>query len=87
MAAMETCSAQSWVESGSLTQCGCQASPDAPALVSLAPAQQEWRDGALMNQALASFSSIAIFPATGDYTPPDPELCRHARSVLCIFQV
>lgn len=79
-------SAQPQNESGSFTQCGCQASSDRPALVSLAPAQRE-SDVALVAHALASFAPIAMIPASDDYTPPDPESCRHSRSVLCIFQV
>jgi len=85
MAAMEMSSTQSLVESCSSTQCGCLASPAGP--VSIAPAQQESRDVALVDNALASFAPIAMFRAKGDYTPPDLESCRHSRSVLCIFQV
>ena len=85
MAAMEMSSTQSLVESCSSTQCGCQASPVGP--VSVAPAQQESRNVALVDNAFASFALIAMFRAKADYTPPDLESCRHSRSVLCIFQV
>ena len=87
MAPAANSSAQPRNESGGLTQCGCQVSPDRPALVSLVPAQRDSRDVALVDNTLASFAPIAIYPATGDYTPPAPELCRHSRSVLCIFQI
>jgi len=85
VAAMEMSSTQSLVESCSSTQCGCQASPVGP--ITIAPAQQESSDVALVDNALASFASIAMFRAKGSYIPPDLESCRHSRSVLCIFQV
>lgn len=85
MAAMEKNSAQSRVESGTLTQCGCQASPSRP--VSVPPAQREYRDAALMDNALASFVPIAMIRAQGDYTPPDPRSYRHLQSVLCVFLI
>jgi len=87
MAAMEKNSAQYRVESGSLTQCGCQASPGRPVSVSIPPAQREYRDAALMGNALASFAPIAMYRAKGDYTPPDPSSYRHLQSVLCVFLI
>jgi hypothetical protein len=87
MAAMEKNSAPSRVESGSFTQCGCQAFPGRPVSVSMAPAQRESRDVALMGNVLASFAPIAMVRAKGGYTPPDPDSYRHLQSVLCIFLI
>jgi hypothetical protein len=87
MAAMEKNSAQSRVESGSATQCGCQAFPETPAVFSIAPAQREFRDVALVDNAFDSFAPIAMFRTEDGYTPPGPESSRRSQSVLCIFLI
>ncbi len=87
MAGMEKPSAQSQVESGSFTQCGCQVSPGKPVSVQIAPAQREFRDVALAADTQAGFAPIATYRTKGDYTPPDPALYRHSQSVLCTFLI
>jgi hypothetical protein len=85
--AKEMSSAQSWIESGNSTQCGCQVSPDSPTLASIAPASRESSAMALVDHTLAGFTSIVAFRAEEDFTPPDRASSRHSQSVLCTFLI